>query len=70
MMLRHVSPTPPKDPGHWTLLQQRPDRALWQWERRSNGGSPLTRYVITHDPSRLEFDDFDEAETMFERLQD
>lgn len=70
MTSRHVAPKPPSDPGQWILLQERPNRALWQWERRSGGISPLVRFVITHDPSRLDFDDLDEAETMFERLED
>ena len=69
MMMRHVLPTPPSDPGQWTLLQQRTDRALWQWDRE-RGGSTLTLFVITHPPSRLDYDDFDEAESMFERLED
>lgn len=65
-----VKPTPPADKGQWTLLQQRPDRALWQWDRDTERGSGITRYVITHPPSRLDFDDIDEAEDIFQRLGD
>ena len=71
MMYRMAPPSPPADEGRWTLLQHRLDRALWQWDRkllRTNSG--VTRYVITHDPSRLDFDDFDEAESVFEMMDD
>lgn len=71
MMHRMATPSPPADEGHWTLLQQRIDRALWQWDRPMlKSRSSLTRYVITHDPSRLDFDDYDEAENFFGLLDD
>jgi hypothetical protein len=71
MMFRMATPTPPPDEGQWTLLQQRLDRALWQWDRPLlKAGSGITRFVITHNPSRLDFDDFDEAENMFEMMED
>ena len=70
MMLRSYLPTPPTDPGVWTLLQERSDRALWQWDRPLQGRTATTRFVIIHDPSRLDFEDFDEAEKMFEMLED
>ena len=71
MMYRMATPTPPKDEGSWTLLQQRLDRALWQWDRPTiKNHANITRFVITHDPSRLDFDDFDEAETVFEMIED
>jgi len=28
----------------------------------------VTRYVITNEPARLDFDDIDEAETFFQHL--
>lgn len=68
-MLRNLAPNPPIGDGSWTLLQQRLDRALWQWDRpllACNSG--VTRFVIMHDPSRLDFDDIDEAQTVFQQL--
>ena len=64
-----AKPQPPAGEGQWTLLQQRTDRALWQWDRTLLAGRKgVTRFVITHEPSRLDFDSFDEAESMFEML--
>lgn len=63
--------TPPKGDGLWTLLQQRPNRALWQHELMlSKGVRRVTSYVITHDPSRLQFDDIDDAEAFFYSIED
>lgn len=70
-MFRMVSPTPPPDEGQWTLLQQRPDRVLWQWDRPLlKTGAGITRFVIMQDPSRLDFDDVDEADTVFQMMED
>ena len=61
----NYKPSPPAEEGKWTLLQQRINRILWQWERPMPAGQPdLTRYVITHDGLRLDYDDVDEAEEM------
>lgn len=63
--------TPPKGDGLWTLLQQRPNRALWQQDfMLSNGVRRATSYVITHDPSLLQFDTIDEAEDFFYSIED
>lgn len=71
MLHRTSPPRPPQDPGHWTLLQQRMDRSLWQWDRELPAGNRgITRFVITHDPSRLDFETYDEADTMFRMLDD
>lgn len=64
-----TSPAPPTGDGHWTLLQLRTDSALWQWDRSAQTMPRMvTRYVITNEPSRLDFDDIDEAEVFFQRL--
>lgn len=60
----------PLDDGDWTLLQKRVDRALWQWERRIPADLyGVTRYVIVQDKSRLDFDDLEEAETLFNMME-
>ncbi|MEG2731605.1 hypothetical protein [Brevundimonas sp.] len=70
-MLSDHEPKPPKGEGAWTLLQQRLERSFWQWDRVTpDGHSRMTRFVIVNDPSRLDFDDFEEAERMFERMGD
>lgn len=67
-MMRHT-PAPPIGEGLWTLLQQRTDSALWQWDRSKLSCSRrVTRYVVTNAPSRLDFDDIDEAEVFFQHL--
>ena len=64
-------PKPPKGEGRWTLLQQRSDRCMWQWDRTMNDGhTEVTRFVIINDPARLDFDDFEEAEAIFEKMGD
>lgn len=64
-------PKPPKGEGRWTLLQQRSDRCMWQWDRSaSDGHTEVTRFVIINDPARLDFDDFEEAEAIFEKMGD
>lgn len=60
----------PSGEGRWTLLQQRMNGALWQWDRPMLAGpSRITRYVITRTPSRLDFDNYDEAENMFRQME-
>ena len=60
----------PLDDGDWTLLQKRVDRALWQWEHRIPADLyGVTRYVIVQDKSRLDFDDLEEAETLFNMME-
>lgn len=60
---------PPKGDGTWTLLQQRLERSLWQWDRVGiDGHFGVTRFVILNDPARLDFDDFEEAESVFEKM--
>ena len=62
--------THPIDDGDWTLLQKRIDRALWQWERRiPTDLYGVTRFVIVQDKSRLDFDDLEEAETLFNMME-
>lgn len=61
----------PAEEGNWTLLQQRVDRALWQWERKLPSDLyGVTRFVIVQDIKRLDFDDIDEAETLFRMMED
>ncbi|MEG1452544.1 hypothetical protein [Brevundimonas sp.] len=70
-MLSDYDPKPPKGEGHWTLLQQRLERTMWQWDRTDPGGkASVTRFVIINDPARLDFDDFEEAESLFEKMED
>ncbi|MFK0298218.1 hypothetical protein ACIQTU_03265 [Brevundimonas sp. NPDC090276] len=65
-----AAPHPPADEGDWTLLQSRLDRSFWQWDRRLGPDTPvLTRFVILRPPERLDYDDFDEAEAMFEAME-
>jgi hypothetical protein len=66
----HNPPKPPGDDGDWTLLQSRLDRTFWQWDRAAAIGGPLTRFVILRAPERLDYDDFDEAESMFVAMGD
>ena len=67
---RHA-PRPPGDAGQWTLLQGRLDRSFWQWDRPVEvGAPPLTRFVILRPPERLDYDTFDEAEAMFEAMDE
>ncbi|MND94019.1 hypothetical protein D3C80_862220 [compost metagenome] len=64
-------PRPPQDEGDWTLLQSRLDRSFWQWDRRDRPHETiLTRFVIVRPPERLDYDTFDEAESMFEAMGD
>lgn len=65
------APRPPDDEGDWTLLQSRLDRTFWQWDRRrAPEAPPLTRFVILRPPERLDYDTFDEAESMFLAMGD
>lgn len=65
------TPRPPGDPGRWTMLQQRIDRSFWQWDRDLEAGADvLTRFVILRPPERLDYDTFDEAEAMFEAMDE
>jgi len=62
---------PPEEEGDWTLLQSRIDRQFWQWDRHPQPAAPtLTRFVIVRPPERLDYDTFDEAEAMFEAMED
>lgn len=64
-------PRPPVDAGEWTLLQSRIDRSFWQWDRRPDPDAPvLSRFVILRPPERLDYDTFDEAESMFEAMEE
>jgi len=65
-------PQPPHgEDGDWTRLQSRVDRVFWQWDRRPEPTAPpLTRFVIVRPPERLDYDTFDEAESMFEAMED
>lgn len=65
------APRPPHDEGDWTLLQSRLDRSFWQWDRRDGPGETMiTRFVIVRPPERLDYDTFDEAESMFLAMGD
>lgn len=71
MNRNRIAPRPPVDEGDWTLLQSRIDRSFWQWDRRRDANAPaLTRFVILRPPERLDYDDFDEAEAMFEAMDE
>jgi hypothetical protein len=63
------APPPPPGAGHWTLLQERVDRALWQQDEPDGEGRIFTRFVILNPPETLTYDDFDEAEAMFLALE-
>lgn len=65
-----LSPEPPTDDGRWILLQHRHDRSFWQHERATAEGEVFTRFVIVRAPERLDYDTFDEAEGMFEAMED
>ena len=69
-MTAQHNPRPPGDEGDWTLLQSRMDRSFWQWDRRADAAHTLTRYVILREPERLDYDDFDEAEAMFQTMDE
>lgn len=65
------TPRPPRDEGDWTLLQSRIDRSFWQWDRRRAPGAPVvSRFVILRAPERLDYDTYDEAESMFEAMEE
>jgi hypothetical protein len=65
------TPQPPADDGDWTLLQSRIDRSFWQWDRRREPSAAITsRFVILRPPERLDYDTFDEAEAMFEAMEE
>lgn len=59
----------PEGEGEWTLLQQRADRSFWQ-QTRSFEGRSLTAFVIVRPPEQLFYDTFDEAEAMFEAMDE
>lgn len=61
----------PSEDGDWTLLQKRVDRALWQWDRKlPSNVYGVTRFVIVQDLKCLDFDDLEEAETLFRMMED
>lgn len=62
-------PRRPEGEGEWTLLQQRIDRSFWQ-QTRSLGGRSVTAFVIVRPPQQLRYDTFDEAEAMFEAMEE
>lgn len=69
LLSRITTPQPPSHEGKWTLLQQRYDRALWQWDRSLSASHyGVTRYVILREANRFEFDDCGEAENLFHQM--
>ncbi|MNE91098.1 hypothetical protein D3C80_1886720 [compost metagenome] len=62
-------PEHPRGEGEWTLLQQRIDRSFWQ-QTRSLEGRSVTWFVIARPPEQLTYDTFDEAEAMFEAMDE
>ena len=61
-------PVPPPGPGDWTLLQDMFGRQMWQQDETAAPGEAVTRFVLVNPPETLVYDDFDEAEAMFEAL--
>lgn len=59
-----MTPAHPALSGSWTLLQQLPDRQLWQ--RDEDGAS---WFHIVRDGQELVYDTFDEAEAMLEAME-
>jgi hypothetical protein len=62
-------PKPPSEAGTWTLLQSRLDRSFWQWDREA-GTNLVSQFVILRGPDRYDYDTFDEAEALFEALEE
>ena len=62
------APTPPEGPGRWTLLQEMFGRQMWQQDEAAGPGQTISRFVIANPPEILTYDDFDEAQAMFEAL--
>ncbi|MNL87785.1 hypothetical protein D3C87_2171330 [compost metagenome] len=50
-------------------MQQRIDRSFWQ-QTRSLEGRSVTWFVIARPPEQLTYDTFDEAEAMFEAMDE
>lgn len=63
-------PTHPPGSGVWTLLQQRIGRAMWQQDQTDESRRIFSRFHIVNPPETLIYDTFDEAEAMFEALED
>ena len=61
--------THPQGEGDWTLLQTRHDRSFWQRSIPAQG-TALVRFVITRPPEVLAYDTFDEAQAMFEAMDE
>ena len=51
------------------LIQERADHAMWQQDRTDPAGVSLTRFWIVNPPEQLMYDTFDEAESLFESLE-
>ena len=65
-----LQPDPPKGEGDWVLLQTRTDRSFWQQTVKAGEGRSITWFVIVRPPEQLAYDTFDEAEAMFEAMED
>ena len=63
-----TDPAHPEGPGVWTLLQDHVNHAMWQQDETDAGGAIISRFWVVNPPEELEFDTFDEAEALFERL--
>lgn len=61
--------THPQGEGEWTLLQARNDRAFWQ-RSISSEATALVQFVIARPPEVLTYDTFDEAQAMFEAMDE
>lgn len=59
----------PAEAGAWTLLQERADHAMWQQDIEDAGGGAVSRFWIVNPPEQLTYDTFDEAEALFEQLE-
>ena len=63
-----TAPIPPEGPGQWTRLQDMFGRQMWQQDEIAGPGEIISRFVIVNPPEVLTYDDFDEAQAMFEAL--
>lgn len=69
-MDRRLQPEPPEGDGEWALLQTRIDRSFWQQTVDTGDGRSMTWFVIARPPEQLAYDTFDEAEAMFEAMEE
>ena len=65
-----TDPVHPEGPGAWTLLQDHVTHAMWQQDETDGAGVVVSRFWVINPPEQLMFDTFDEAEAMFEQLND